>query len=48
MTSRATVTVMLELENEFGLEFPEEMLRRDVFQSILAMSSAIQSISKAA
>lgn len=45
MTSRASVTVMLELENEFELEFPEDMLRRDVFESVAAMSRAIQSLS---
>ena len=43
MTSRASVAVMLELENEFEMEFPDELLRRDVFESISAMSKAIES-----
>ena len=41
MTSRASVSVMLGLEGEFEIEFPDTMLRRDVFQSIEAMGGAI-------
>jgi len=41
MTSRAAVTVMLALESEFDIEFPDAMLRRDVFESVLAISRAI-------
>jgi acyl carrier protein len=41
MTSLANVTVMLGLESEFGLEFPEEMLRRSTFESISAIESAV-------
>jgi acyl carrier protein len=42
MTSRASVSVMLALENEFQVEFPDAMLRRDVFQSVDAIASAIE------
>lgn len=44
MTSRASVGVMLALENEFGVEFPDTMLRRDVFQSIEAIGAAIEQL----
>ena len=46
MTSRASVNVMLALEGVFDVEFPDEMLRRDVFQSIAAIEKAIQSIAE--
>jgi acyl carrier protein len=45
MTSRASVNVMLALEAEFGVEFPDNMLRRDVFESINAMCEAVESLS---
>lgn len=44
MSSRASVTVMLALEAAFDLEFPDAMLRRDVFASISAISAAIAQI----
>jgi acyl carrier protein len=44
MTSRASVSVMLALEGEFDIEFPDNMLRRDVFQSIEAISRAIEQL----
>lgn len=44
MTSRASVSVMLALESEFGIEFPDSMLRRDVFESVAAMSTAIDKL----
>ena len=44
MSSRATVGVMLGLESEFDLEFPDNMLRRDVFESIRAIGDAISSL----
>jgi acyl carrier protein len=44
MTSRAAVTVMLALESEFDLEFPDAMLRRDVFESVHAISRAIMEL----
>jgi acyl carrier protein len=33
--------VMLALEDAFDLEFPDSMLKRSVFESVSAISSAI-------
>ena len=41
MSSHASVNVMLALEGEFDVEFPDEMLRRSVFESINAISAAV-------
>jgi acyl carrier protein len=41
MTSHASVNVMLALEDEFEVEFPEAMLRKSTFESISAISSAL-------
>jgi acyl carrier protein len=44
MTSHATVNVMLALEQAFDIEFPDQMLRRSVFESIAAMHAALEQI----
>jgi acyl carrier protein len=44
MTSHASVNVMLALEGEFEVEFPDQMLRRDVFESIAAIDSAVSQL----
>ena len=44
MTSHASVNVMLALEGEFEVEFPDQMLRRDVFESITAIGSAVSQL----
>ncbi|MND09072.1 Aminoacyl carrier protein [compost metagenome] len=44
MTSRASVSVMLALESEFGIEFPDSMLRRDVFESIETIGAAVRQL----
>jgi acyl carrier protein len=41
MTSHASVNVMLGLEAEFDVEFPDAMLKRSVFQSVSAIEAAI-------
>lgn len=41
MTSHASVNVMLALEGEFDVEFPDHMLTRDVFESIASIDAAI-------
>ena len=41
MTSHASVNVMLALEGEFDIEFPDHMLKRSVFESIEAIRGAI-------
>jgi acyl carrier protein len=44
MTSYASVQLMLALENEFSLEFPDVMLSREVFESIDSIANAIEMV----
>jgi len=44
MTSHASVNVMLALEGEFDVEFPDHMLKRSVFGSIVAIRTAIEEL----
>ena len=44
MTSHATVNVMLALEGAFDVEFPDHMLKRNVFESVNAIGSAIDEL----
>jgi acyl carrier protein len=48
MTSHASVNVMLGLESEFDVEFPDAMLKRSVFQSVTAIRSALTRLMAAA
>lgn len=41
MTSQASVNVMLALEEEFDVEFPDNMLRRSVFSSFANIRDAL-------
>jgi acyl carrier protein len=41
MTSHASVNVMLALEEEFDFEFPESMLRKSTFESVVAIRTAL-------
>jgi len=41
MTSHASVAVMLALEESFGVEFPEHMLRKGTFESIASIRIAL-------
>lgn len=41
MTSHASVNVMLALEDAFDVEFPDEMLKRSVFESVASISEAL-------
>jgi acyl carrier protein len=47
MTSHASVNVMLALEGEFEIEFPDHMLKRGVFESMASMRDAISQLTKA-
>ena len=47
MTSHASVNVMLALEAEFDIEFPDRMLKRAVFENIAAMRTAIEELTHA-
>jgi len=42
LTSLATVGVMLALEEEFDIEFPDSMLSRKTFASIESLAAAVQ------
>ena len=44
MTSLASVNVMLALEGEFNIEFPDQMLNRSVFASVAAIEAAVRKI----
>ena len=41
LTSHASVNVMIALEDEFDVEFPDAMLQKSTFGSIDAITSAI-------
>jgi acyl carrier protein len=41
MTSHASVNVMLALEDAFDVEFPDEMLKRSVFESVASIAAAL-------
>ncbi|WP_327062973.1 acyl carrier protein [Kocuria rhizophila] len=44
MTSHASVNVMLGLEDEFGIEFPEERLTKATFTSVQSITEAVEAI----
>jgi Acyl carrier protein len=41
LTSHGSVNLMLALEERFGIEFPEQLLRRRTFESIAAIRGAV-------
>ena len=44
MTSHASVNVMLALEEEFDVEFPDEMLTRSAFESIGSIAGSLTTL----
>lgn len=44
MTSHASVSVMLALEESFDIEFPDRMLGRRVFESIESIRDAVEEL----
>ena len=42
MTSHASVNVMLGVEDAFDLEFPEQMLTKETFESLESIASAVR------
>jgi acyl carrier protein len=44
MTSHASVNVMLGLEHEFDIEFPNSMLKRSVFASVSSIAAAVRKL----
>lgn len=47
MTSHASVNVMLALEGEFEVEFPDHMLKRNVFNTIDSIRAALDELKAA-
>ncbi|MGZ2410619.1 acyl carrier protein [Sphingomonas sp. F9_3S_D5_B_2] len=48
MTSHASVEVMLALEDGFDVEFPDAMLKRSIFASVINIAAAIGQLDRAA
>lgn len=44
LTSHASVNLMLALEDEFDIEFPESYLKRGTFESINSIGTALSEI----
>ena len=44
LTSRASVHLMLALEDEFDIEFPDHMLNRHIFQNVASIRDGISLI----
>lgn len=44
LTSHACVNVMLALEGEFDVEFPDAMLKRSLWQSVASIRAAIDEL----
>jgi acyl carrier protein len=44
LTSHATVNLMVALEEHFGVEFPERMLRRRAFESIASIRASLEEL----
>ena len=44
LTSHATVALMLAIEDDFDVEFPERMLRRRTFESIETLYEALREL----
>ena len=44
LTSHDAVSLMLALEDRFGIEFPDRLLTRRTFQSIHALASAVREL----
>ncbi|MGD0378914.1 MAG: acyl carrier protein [Acidimicrobiales bacterium] len=44
LTSHATVTVMLAIEDAFEIEVPDSMLRKATFQTVGAMRAMVEAV----
>jgi acyl carrier protein len=47
LTSLTTVNLMLALEDQFNVEFPDALLKRKTFSSIRSLSEAVESLLEA-
>ena len=43
LTSHAVVNVLMGIEDEFDIEFPDALLRRDTFESVNSLRAALAS-----
>ena len=46
LTSHASVNLMLAIEESFGIEFPERMLRRRTFESVSSIAAAVHELTQ--
>ena len=46
LTSHASVDVMLALEDEFDIEFPDEVLKKSTFASVRNIEQVVESLVK--
>jgi acyl carrier protein len=46
LTSHASVSIMLALEGEFDIEFPDQMLSRGVFASVGSIRNAVVTLTQ--
>ena len=44
LSAHASVNVMLALEDDFDIEFPDALLRKGTFESVSAIRSALESL----
>ncbi|MST32652.1 acyl carrier protein [Acidimicrobiaceae bacterium USS-CC1] len=44
LTSHGTVQLMLQLEDAFGVEFPDELLKKETFTSLQSIAGALASM----
>lgn len=44
LSSMTTVHLMVALEDQFGVEFPDRMLGRKTFQSLQSMADAVEEL----
>jgi len=44
MSSHASVSLMLALEDTFDVEFPDEMLKKATFESVAAIEAALNEL----
>lgn len=44
LTSHASISVMLALEDAFDIEFPEAMLQKRTFESVAAIREAVRKL----
>lgn len=47
LSSFGTVELMVALENDFGIQFPDSLLTRETFESISSISAALERLQQA-